>query len=102
MTESTTPLLRVEGLRKWFISHGDTVRAVDGVSFDVHPGQTLALVGESGCGKSTTARCLVRLEDPSEGRIVFGEQDITGVSRGAAFVRCGARSRWSSRIRMRA
>jgi len=81
MTESTTPLLRVEGLRKWFGSHGDTVRAVDGVSFDVHPGQTLALVGESGCGKSTTARCLVRLEDPSEGRIVFGEQDITAVAR---------------------
>jgi oligopeptide/dipeptide ABC transporter ATP-binding protein len=80
MTENT-PLLRVEGLRKWFGSHGDVVRAVDGVSFDVHPGQTLALVGESGCGKSTTARCLVRLEDPSEGRIVFGEEEITAVAR---------------------
>jgi oligopeptide/dipeptide ABC transporter ATP-binding protein len=80
MTENT-PLLRVEGLRKWFGSHGDVVRAVDGVSFDVHPGQTLALVGESGCGKSTTARCLVRLEDPSEGRIVFREEEITAVAR---------------------
>jgi oligopeptide/dipeptide ABC transporter ATP-binding protein len=77
-----TPLLRVEGLRKWFGSHGDVVRAVDGVSFDVHTGQTLALVGESGCGKSTTARCLVRLEDPSEGRIVFGEEEITALPRG--------------------
>jgi oligopeptide/dipeptide ABC transporter ATP-binding protein len=80
MTEGT-PLLRVEGLRKWFGSHGDIVRAVDGVSFDVHPGQTLALVGESGCGKSTTARCLVRLEDASEGRIVFGDEEITAVAR---------------------
>ena len=80
MSESA-PLLRVEGLRKFFHSHGDVVRAVDGVSFDVRAGETLALVGESGCGKSTTARCLVRLEDPSEGRIVFGEQEITAVPR---------------------
>jgi oligopeptide/dipeptide ABC transporter ATP-binding protein len=75
------PLLRVEGLRKWFHSHGDTVRAVDGISFEVEPGQTLALVGESGCGKSTTARCLVRLEEPTEGRIVFGDEEISSLPR---------------------
>jgi ABC-type glutathione transport system ATPase component len=72
----TEPLLRVEGLHKDFSSHGTVVRAVEDVSFDVRPGETLALVGESGCGKSTTARCLVRLLEPTAGRIVFEGEDI--------------------------
>ncbi len=56
------------------------VRAVDGVSFSVQPGETLALVGESGCGKSTTARLVLRLIEPSAGSIRFEGHDITSVS----------------------
>jgi oligopeptide/dipeptide ABC transporter ATP-binding protein len=80
-------LLRVEDLKVYFpirsglvISHhvGD-VRAVDGVSFTVKRGETLGLVGESGCGKSTTGRAIVRLYDPTEGRIVFDGVDVAGL-----------------------
>ena len=79
------PLLRTEGLRVHFpITEGiiieravGAVRAVDGVSLDVKRGETLGLVGESGCGKSTFARAVIRLVDATEGRIVFDGTDIT-------------------------
>ena len=79
------PLLRTEDLQVHFpITEGilierrvGEVRAVDGVSLEVHRGETLGLVGESGCGKSTFARTVIRLVDPTGGRIVFDGEDIT-------------------------
>lgn len=76
-------LVRVEGLRKHFpVRQGmfarekKMVKAVDGVSFDIYEGETLALVGESGCGKSTTGRMILRLLEPTGGKIAFEGQDL--------------------------
>jgi oligopeptide/dipeptide ABC transporter ATP-binding protein len=77
------PLLRVVELTKTFRSRGTTVHAVNGVSFDVLRGETLALVGESGCGKSTAARCILRLANPTSGRIFYEGRDVTALSRRA-------------------
>jgi oligopeptide/dipeptide ABC transporter ATP-binding protein len=82
-------LLRVDNLKKHFpITQGiifrkeiASVKAVDGVSFVVNQGETLGVVGESGCGKSTMARCVMRLLDPSDGQIIFDGRDITRLSR---------------------
>jgi oligopeptide/dipeptide ABC transporter ATP-binding protein len=72
-------MLCVEDLAKYYPVRGSDrpVRAVDGISFSVERGETLGIVGESGCGKSTTARLLVRLEEPTRGRIELDGQDIT-------------------------
>jgi oligopeptide transport system ATP-binding protein len=71
------PLLRVENLRKHFPVRGGVVRAVDGVSFEVRRGETVGLVGESGCGKTTTGRCILQLERPTSGQILFEGKDLT-------------------------
>ncbi len=80
-----TALLEVEHLGKRFPgrSRGEFVHAVDDVSFAIARGETLALVGESGCGKSTTGRLILRLAEPSAGRIRFAGEDITALSAGA-------------------
>ena len=77
------PLLEVRGLRKYFpVTEGVVlqktvaqVKAVDGVSFDIGKGETFGLVGESGCGKTTTGRCILHLDDPTEGEIIFDGVD---------------------------
>ena len=65
------PLLRVESLVKHFPVTGGVVKAVDDVSFEVRRGETVGLVGESGCGKTTTGRCILQLERPTSGRVIF-------------------------------
>ena len=72
-------LLEARGLVKYFPVEGsdDVLRAVDGVSFAVRRGETLGLVGESGCGKSTVGRCILRLYEPTAGQIFFEDRDIT-------------------------
>jgi peptide/nickel transport system ATP-binding protein/oligopeptide transport system ATP-binding protein len=83
---SAGPLLEVRGLKKHFPIHtgvfsrvSGQVYAVDGVSFTIERGETLGLVGESGCGKSTVGRTLLKLLEPTEGRIIVKGEDITGL-----------------------
>ena len=87
-----TPLLVVDELKKHYPVRGGmwgrtigTIRAVDGVSFSVMKGQTLGLVGESGCGKSTLGRTLMRLEEPTGGRVSFEGRDLAHASRQELF-----------------
>jgi len=85
----TEPVLKVEGLKKYFESTSGgafskkkvVVQAVDGIDLEVFPGQTLGLVGESGCGKTTVGRTILKLYEPTDGKIIFQGQDITRLSR---------------------
>src|SRR5689334_19929406 len=76
-------LVEVRGLFKHFSIEGsdDVVRAVDGVTFDIYRGETLGLVGESGCGKSTVGRCILRLIEPTRGQVEFEGRDVTAMGK---------------------
>jgi oligopeptide transport system ATP-binding protein len=83
-------LVRVEGLKMWFpITSGifqrtvGHIKAVDGLDFQVYKGETLGLVGESGCGKSTTGRAILQLYRPTAGHVYFGDQDLALLKSGA-------------------
>ena len=81
---SQEPILKVQNLKTWYpLRKGvfgrtyDYIKSVDDVSFDVYPGETLGLVGESGCGKTTLGRSILRLVEPSSGKIIFEGKDVT-------------------------
>ena len=87
VTSTTEPLVRVRNLKKHFpITAGvfrrqvGTVKAVDGISFDLLPQETLGLVGESGCGKSTAGRTVLSLYNATDGQVFFGQTEITSLS----------------------
>jgi oligopeptide/dipeptide ABC transporter ATP-binding protein len=83
ITSSRDTLVKVKDLVKHFPVEGsdDVVRAVDGVSFEIFRGETLGLVGESGCGKSTVGRCLLRLIEPTAGEITFEGRDVVSLGK---------------------
>ena len=88
MTATSTIILQVQNLVKHYPILGGSafarsigaVRAVDDVSFSVHQGETFGLVGESGCGKTTIGRCILQLERPTAGQVVFAGQELTGLT----------------------
>ena len=71
------PLLQVQNLKKYFQTPSGTLHAVDDVTFDLYAGKTLGVVGDSGCGKSTMGRAILRLQEPTAGKVVFDGLDVT-------------------------
>jgi len=89
MTTENDAILAVKGLKKWFQTRSSPkeiilrksryVKAVDGVTFEIHKGETLGLVGESGSGKTTTARLILRLVPPTAGEVYFRGRDVLAI-----------------------
>lgn len=85
--DTQSPILKVDNLHKWFPVHGGIfrrevarVKAVSGVSFELHQGETLGIVGESGCGKSTLGRTVLQLYRPDLGKVIFEGRELSGLS----------------------
>ncbi|MEA4847131.1 MAG: oligopeptide/dipeptide ABC transporter ATP-binding protein [Clostridiaceae bacterium] len=76
----TEPLISARNIKKYFDVAGGKLKAVDGISFDIYPGETFGLVGESGCGKSTVGRTILRLYEPTEGEVIFNGKNIYELS----------------------
>ena len=81
MADEKKIILEVQNLTKYFDTPKGKLHAVDGVSFQIEEGKTLGVVGESGCGKSTTGRTLLKLTEPTSGKIIFDGEDITRYNR---------------------
>lgn len=77
----TEPLISARNIKKHFNVKGGVLTAVDGINFDIYPGETFGLVGESGCGKSTAGRTIIRLYEPTEGELYFNGKNIYKLSR---------------------
>ncbi len=75
------PLISARNIKKYFDVGEGVLKAVDGITFDIYPGETFGLVGESGCGKSTAGRTIIRLYEPTEGELIFNGKNIYELSR---------------------
>ena len=80
-TNFTHPIIEVKDLKKYFPTKRGMLHAVDGINFTIERGKTLGLVGESGCGKSTTGRTILRLIEPTSGEIIFQGQDVNKMNK---------------------
>ncbi len=82
VNKSVQPLISIRNLKKYFNVSGGTLKAVDGLTFDIYKGETIGLVGESGCGKSTAGRTILRMYEPTSGEVLFEGTDIFKLSKG--------------------
>ena len=78
---SQKPLISVQNIKKHFDVGDGMLKAVDGISFDIYPGETFGLVGESGCGKSTAGRTIMRLYEPTDGKLLFKDENVYTLSK---------------------